>query len=293
MRVRFQRLLPDVLLATTPHPGTPAAEYKVSGAGRAQVLLQDVHPFVDLPLHHWPRAEREAALLGLCESVREAPWKGDARHGLLDLATRFSAGPDRDVPSWRVAGFESIGRVDLKVVAHVLGRGEHDPERAVDWWTRRLGVQIDPAVLCKRLSQAGCTAWERVAPGPGVPDLYAGVRRLPLARSLRVLAPLREGYMLAVRDAVTRCGELARARHTHMGTAADSLMHFLDDDGLYVVARGDRRGLEVATSFGALAGGEVVLGPLTRRKRWARVVQDLALRPRGATIHSPLSWVEP
>lgn len=294
MEIEFVELSDEARTNRYLRPEAPAAFFLVEGGSSAPVLARDVTAFSDLRFQVWPAPVRCRLLEALCAPVRRCDWASAGRQS-LDLAGRFGFGPQRDAPDWHLTGFTHLGTVDLKLVKHVLGRGERDPEQAVAWWSRTLGLKIDAESLLERLTNLGCTAWRRLDADPDAGaweiQLYRGLPRTALIGCIKLLSQLRECYMAAVASAVRSVGEIAAARHAHLGTARREEMHLLDDRGLLVVAKGRRKRLSVATAFGCLAGGEAELGPATLRRRWLKVVQRIRGGGSGTFhIHSPAAW---
>lgn len=287
MKVGFLGLTDEVRSPRRLRADDTVAEFALEDGSRATVVAVKASPFSDVQFRHWPADDRAALLQGLLSEVRAAGW-ADSRARTLDVAGRFAVAPE-DEPVWKVLGFSHLQTVDRKVVKHVLGVGQPDPAASVAWWSKTLDLSIDTDDLLARLDGLGCTAWRALRAGAVLRSLYADLPRDAFVRCVRLLAPVREGYMEAVRDAVRTAGERATARHAHL-LAAPATMEFLDDRGITVVAKGGAGGLSVATGHVVLAPGESRLGPRTLRSRWVRLVAEIAARRASFRIHSPLRW---
>lgn len=293
MRVRFVDLTPEAIAPRALTSATPVASFEVEGHGLATVLAGQVTLFRDVPFLFLAPRTREQFLLGLCSEVRHALW-ADPQARLLDLARRFLVVPDRDEPTWRILGFSSIQNVDLHLIKHVLGVGRAEPG-GVERWSDLFGMTVNKGGLLEELEKLGCVAWKRLAeePDPEVErpiSLYKELSQMARARCIRLLAPLREHYMELACEVARATAPIRQARHIHLGTEQRAVMHFLDDRGFTVVAKGERMDLSVCTAFSALVGGETALGPLTLRRRLARVLGEAEAATGHTKVHSPLAW---
>jgi hypothetical protein len=290
MKIRFVGLLPEhqqrIVLADT----EPVARFELEAGGDARVLARDIHPYSDLDVRLWRPELRESVFTALCAQVEEAGW-ADEEKRTLDLASRFTVSSDRDVRPWNVRGFTHLQTCDLKLIKHVLGEGSRDPRKSVEWWSRLLGVSIEPEPLLKELNEVGCVDWQFLRANRDANDspirLYRSLSRPAQAKCIRLLSPLREAYLRAVHQAILTTSMEQDARHVHLDTAAEETMHFLDDRGLLVIAKGSNSTLTIATSFDAHVDGEDHLGPRTLGLRRAKALEE----GRGhALFHTPQNW---
>ncbi|WP_224242892.1 hypothetical protein [Hyalangium gracile] len=293
MKVRFIGLAPEAITHKSLTPATPVAHFEDEHGSEARVLAGQVNPFKDVDFSFWSGRVRETLLVALCEHVRRAEWF-DARSRLLDLSRRFEITPDRDEPVWVLRGFTWIQNVDLHLIKHVLGVGGGGAE-AVARWSNLLQIPIAREDILARLEKLNCVAWKRLAEDAD-PDferpiaLHAGLSRSARAECIRLLAPLRERYMELSCEVVRATGFIKHARHVHLGTEQNTVMHFLDDAGTTVIAKGECQALSVCTAFSALVTGESTLGPKTLKSRWIRIVNDTQAVSGGMKVHSPLAW---
>ena len=293
MRIQFIELTPEARAAGMLPPDAPAARFSVDGGETRVALAGRISPFTDVRFRHWPATLRSRVLEALCRNVRTCGLAEDGE--TLDVAGRFEFRPERDEPQWRLQGFGHLATVDLKVIKHVLGVGADDPEHSVGWWSRQLGLTIDAEDLLDRLERMGFTAWQglRADNDPMVERcirLYEGVSRGTLVGCMSLLSELRERYMEAVHKVVRDSGQIALARHTHLGTARREVMHLLDDRGILVVAKGSREKSVVATAFDCVVPDERDLGPRSLRRAWIKVVRQIRAGSGMFRIHSPSRW---
>jgi hypothetical protein len=293
MKVRFRNLTREALAPRALLPQTPVAVFEVEGGLEGTVLAGHVSPFTDLDLLVWSGRPRENVLLALCAEVQHADWEDAGAHRLA-LHRRFTLEPDRDEPVWKSIGFTSIQNVDLHIIKHVLGVGETSPQSELRW-SRLLGIDLQRKTLLGQLEQLGCVDWKRLItdPDPGIErpiGLYHNLSRSVRASCIRLLAPLRERYMKLAFEAILATAHIQKARHVHLGTEHDSVMHFLDGAGTTVIVKGERSSLVTSTAFSALADGEMELGPATLRKRWVRILHDVNALSGDIRVHSPLTW---
>lgn len=294
MKVRFRALTDAARAGRYLQPREPAAIFDTDDGPR-EVLAHACHPFKDLRLLIWPPRLRTRALEALLAPATEAPEDGDGR---IDPSRRFGAEPDRDEPHWQVRGFRHLETVDLKLLKHVLGLGERDPQRARAWWADRLGVAYDAEAILRRLASEARLDLDRFRAfvDDDLPDptaVYRGASRPQRAAALEIPSDLRERFMRATARTVADTGRLAEARHIHFEGSPQHKMVFLDDVGTYVVAKGPREKLAMATGYCALAPGEARVGPATLRARWLRQLKDIRNDPTSVRIHSPLRWSSP
>jgi hypothetical protein len=267
-------------------PQAPVAWFTTPDGAYLAVRAARLSSFTDIQPGHWPTRLRPRLVKALCRSVTSAPLAAD---GTLDLSGRFAVSPDRDSLGWRVRGFQHLGTVDRKLVKHVLGCGERDPDRSTAFWSRILGRPIDTAGLLATLSRVGCTAWQEMSAVRDVPDLYAGLTREAQLACIDTLAELREAYMRAAQDAMRSAGSLRQSRHVHQGTETTGRLQFLDDRGLWVSAAGSSDDLAIASCYDCLAAGEDTTGPATLRNQRRRITNSVA-RDRLFAIHTPIAW---
>lgn len=291
MKVRFVELTvpartPRLLAATT-----PVAKFEGEGGATLTVDLAHVTPFTDVAqrLAIAGLGIRLELLYGACEAVKEAPLVDDGR---LDLAHRFAVrSDDEDQPGWTLAGFETVRRVDLKILKHVIGGGEDDPTWARAYWSERLGTAVDENAVAAALEAEGCFGWRAAVSGDPEEEApfgpYHGLDEMAFARCVRALAPLRERWLERVTRAVRAAARMDTARHAHVGTEASEVMHFLDDAAIVAIANGPRARMKLLTSFGVLRSGETGLPARALRKRYAKVVEDSVSEP---AVHLAERW---
>jgi hypothetical protein len=296
MKVRFVELLDGQHTLRLLGRNTPVARFEVED-GFAQVHAGAVHAFTDLQFLLWSAPLREKVLMSLCSHVEEAEW-ADPKARTLDLAGRFTFGLEQDVRPWRVRGFTRLQTCDLKIIKHVLGVGSRDPESSVAWWEETLGRHIEPGEYLSALEEAGCHEWKqlRLDRDPSVDPpirLYGPLSNTAQAECVRILAPLREGFQRTVFEAIRSTASGPGARHAHSREPGEEVMHFLDDRGLMVVARGPADGLSLVTAYDAHSEGERTLGARTL-ERWFHQLQfgKRALRKDvlPALFHTPENW---
>jgi hypothetical protein len=293
MKVQFKKLTDEALAPRSLLPQTPVALFELEDGTEGTVLAAHVNPFIDIDLVVSSGRVRERLLLALCSEVRQANWE-EAGSRTLALHERFVVEPDRDEPHWSVRGFNSIQNVDLHLIKHVLGVGETNPG-SEERWSRLLGISLERKTLLSQLERLGCVEWKRLVTDmdPDVErpiSLYRDLSRSVRASCIQLLAPLRERYMELAFETVRATAHLQNARHIHLGSEHFSVMHFLDDAGTTVIAKGGRQELAISTAFSALAENESVLGPATLRKRWARIIHDVDFLSGSMKVHSPLTW---
>lgn len=291
MKVRFAELTVEAKTPRLLTRATPVARFHREDGAPLLVDLGRVTPFGDV-------AERLAVarfevrlelLYGACEIVNEAPLAQDGR---LDLGGRFAVrSEDADRPGWSLAGFDTVRRVDLKILKHVVGGGEEDPGWARKYWSNRLGIDVDEGAVAATLEAEGCVDWRAAASGDPDEEApfspYHGLGDLAFARCVRALAPLRERWLERVARAVRTTACMETARHAHVGTEAAEVMHFLDDAGVVAIAKGPRSRLHLRTSFGVLRSGEERLSARALRKRYAKAVDGAVSAP---AIHVEQRW---
>ncbi len=296
MMVRFIRLTPEALKPQSLTPDIPVALFEAEGVGECTVLAGHVSPFKDIDFLHWHPRPRELVLMALCAEVRHANWE-DLPSRWLGLHRRFVVEPDKDEPVWLLWGFNSIQNVDLHLVKHILRPGTACADDTARW-SSLLGIPIQRETLLSQLEALGCVEWKRLTEAPESElerplFLYRNLSHLARASCIRLLAPLRERYMELAHETVRATASLQGARHVHLGTEHAATMHFLDNKGMTVIAKGERANLAISTAFSALVPGEDSLGPVTLRKRWVRIVNDPAVLSGNMQVHSPLTWRRP
>jgi hypothetical protein len=296
MRVRFVELLAGQHTLRLLGRNTPVARFEVQD-GFAEVLAGTVHPYSDLRFLSWPAELREKVLLALCAGVEEAEWADPAAR-TLDLSGRFAFGMQSDSRPWRVRGFTHLQTCDLKIIKHVLGVGSREPEASVAWWARTLGRHIEPREFLSALEAVDCREWMQLErdrdPSANPPiRLYQALSLPAQAECLRILAPLREGFQRAVLEAIRGTAAGPGTRHAHSQEAGEEMMHFLDDRGLLVVARGPADGLSIVSAYDAHSEGEGELGERTL-SRWFHQLHTGQRATRKASspvlFHTPENW---
>ncbi|WP_375767767.1 hypothetical protein NR798_39775 [Archangium gephyra] len=296
MKIRFVELLPEQHALRLLGKKTPVARFEVED-GFAQVLAGSVHAFTDLQFFQWSAPLREKVLTALCAGVEEAQWENEEAR-TLSLAGRFAVSVESDARPWRVQGFTHLQTCDLKIIKHVLGVGSWDPEASVVWWAKTLGRNIEPGEFLSALEKVGCGEWKQLLqdrdPNANPPiRLYQALSAPARAECVRILAPLREGFQRAVYEALLQTSSGPGARHAHSREAGEDVMHFLDDRGLLVVARGQANNLSLVTAYDAHAEGEHQLGPktLTRWFNHLQIRQRVTREGQASMLfHTPDNW---
>lgn len=241
----------------------------------AGVRLCDLSAFRDVSMGSIDRASRPILVSALCKYVTQAPLTAG---GTLDLAARFHVEPDHDDPMWRVTGFPWIETLDLKILKHVLGFGENEPQSARAMWRHLLEIDFDHEEIATRLAGFGCEVRDTTRlQGEDRLAIHAGLSSAARVACIELLSELREAYMLVTRDAVASVAQGPDSRHLHYIEDGRHGMDFLDDRGLFVPVGGPETGyLSVRTCYDRLRGGECALGPATLEAAWARSAQMLA-----------------